>query len=349
MRNRRLIYWFCQLAGWGVFVLGNVVFAAVTADNPLMPLLMTSVILLLTGLAVTHLYRAVIHALGWKQLSIGALSWRIFLASVCCGFLITLLNFLFTDIRDGLMPFTERFDPGQFIESFLALTFLSVLWSFIYFAIAQFENYKKEEIANLQLRAAKTEIELNSFRAQMNPHFMFNCMNSIRALVDEDPGKAKNAITVLSGILRNNLILGKRNTVPLKEELDLVEKYLTLEKIRFEERLSITYEVAPEALSFDVPPYMLQTLVENAVKHGISRVLAGGEVAVRVKTLPDQRYLISISNTGKWGTTPSETGVGLQNTLKRLDLLYGRQASTEIRKQEDAVTIEIILPQKLLT
>ncbi|MBL7943723.1 MAG: histidine kinase, partial [Flavobacteriales bacterium] len=302
---------------------------------------------LLTGLSVTHVYRLVIHARGWKKLSIGALSWRILLASMICGFFITFLNFMFTDIRDGLVPFIDRLNPTKFLENFLSLSFLCILWSFIYFAIAQFENYKKEEISNLQLRAAKTEIELNSFRSQMNPHFMFNCMNSIRALVDENPDKAKNAITLLSGILRNNLMLGKRNTVQVKDELDLVEKYLTLEKIRFEERLRIRIDVTPVAMSFDVPPFMIQTLVENAIKHGISRIMEGGSVEVTIVPVDEYRYRISIANSGTWNNEGPETGVGLQNTIKRLDLLYHGQAAMQIHKGENTVTTEITLPQKL--
>jgi LytS/YehU family sensor histidine kinase len=190
------------------------------------------------------------------------------------------------------------------------------------------------------------EIELNSLKAQLNPHFMFNSMNSIRALVDEDPGLAKTAITQLSTILRSSLLIGKRKTIPLEEELNVVRSYLALESIRYEERLSVNIEVESGASTCHVPPLMLQTLVENAIKHGISKLTKGGSISLNAIIKNGSLY-IRIENTGKFErkNRNKESGIGLANTRKRLDLLYGDQADFKIYNANGMVRTEILIPE----
>src|SRR5690606_38237133 len=125
-------------------------------------------------------------------------------------------------------------------------------------------------------QAVKNEIELNRLISQLNPHFVFNSMNSIRALIDEDPKLAKQAVTELSNVLRNFLLMGKKTMVAFSEELKMVKDYLSLEKIRFEEKLQIIIKVDDDCMNFLVPPLMIQTLVENGIKHGTSKLPEGG-------------------------------------------------------------------------
>ncbi len=143
---------------------------------------------------------------------------------------------------------------------------LLFIWSLLYFAYSWFMRGRREEIRNLRLETANRENQLSTLRAQLNPHFMFNALNGIRALVDEDPEQAKRAITHLSAILRNAMNSVKRRTVPLGEELDIVKAYLALEAMRYEERLRTAIDIQPGLERIPVPPMLLQTLVENAVK-----------------------------------------------------------------------------------
>lgn len=226
----------------------------------------------------------------------------------------------------------------------LNLSVLFLVWSILYFAVITFRNWKNEEFKNLELRAAKTEIELNSFRAQMNPHFMFNSLNSVRALIDENPEKAKHAVTLLSGILRNNLLLGRKQMVPLKEELDLVEKYLSLERVRFEERLQVEYNIHPSTMNCVLPPFMLQTIVENAIKHGISRRMRGGFIRLDAK-LENSKLHIAVTNSGKLISANTTSGIGIANTKKRMDLLFGEEADFRIESIDDTVVVTLIIPQ----
>jgi two-component system, LytTR family, sensor kinase len=343
MRNRFLIYWICQLTGWGLFVLGNFFFA-LTDDNYREYVSTLTLIILVIGISTTHLYRSFIKKWRWSSLSITQLLPRIFLASIILGVVFTLASSSITQlISHGPFRIMEIISL-RIIQPTMNFSILFLIWNILYFGLHTFENWKIEEIKNLQLKAAKTEIELNSFRSQMNPHFMFNAMNSIRALVDEDPEKAKHAITLLSGILRNNLMLGKRQTVQLKEEMDLVEKYLAVEKIRFEERLEVKIEVDREVSNWEIPPFMLQTIVENGIKHGVSKRIQGGTIVISAKEI-DNKLCLKVLNSGEFVPKVEHEGIGLANTIKRLELLYGNGATFNVQSGNGVVEVVFIIPK----
>jgi LytS/YehU family sensor histidine kinase len=192
------------------------------------------------------------------------------------------------------------------------------------------------------------EIELNNLKNQLNHHFIFNALNSIRALVDENPLKSKQAINQLSNILRNSLTFEKKGLTKFDDEMKIVKDYLGLESIRFEERLKTEIDIHPDSNSFLVPPFMIQTLVENGIKHGISKLTEGG--IIQVKTLADKsRLKIQIRNSGHLlnGTRRGKAGgLGIKNTRHRLKLLYGDDASFRIvNENNNFVLTEIIIPQ----
>lgn len=191
------------------------------------------------------------------------------------------------------------------------------------------------------------EIELNNLKSQLNPHFIFNALNSIRALVDENPLKSKQAINQLSNILRNSLASDKKGLTKFDDELKMVRDYLGLESIRFEERLKTEFDIDPESRHFLVPPLMIQTLVENGIKHGISKLTPGGIVQVKTAVEKD-KLLIQIRNSGQLLHLPkrSKTGLGIKNTIQRLKLIYGNEASFRIINEKDNfVLTEIVIPQ----
>jgi LytS/YehU family sensor histidine kinase len=187
------------------------------------------------------------------------------------------------------------------------------------------------------------ELELKTIKAHINPHFIFNSLNSIRALVDENPERARKAITELSNILRSSMQVEKSETVTLEKELYIVKDYLALENMRFEDRLKIEYQVDEDTLAQLVPPMMLQTLVENAIKHGISKQINGGVVRV-ISAFKDHYHELAVQNTGRLNGAINgenhavvdggsvELGFGLSSTNDRLSLLYGNKAKFEIRQ-----------------
>ena len=141
------------------------------------------------------------------------------------------------------------------------------------------------------------ELELKTIKAHINPHFIFNSLNSIRALVDENPSRARTAITELSNILRSSMQVDKAETVSFEKELNIVKDYLALENMRFEDRLKVEYEIDEDTLDQQVPPMMLQTLVENAIKHGISKQISGGIVKI-ISDFKNQYHELAVQNTG---------------------------------------------------
>jgi sensor histidine kinase YesM len=212
------------------------------------------------------------------------------------------------------------------------------------------------QIEHLRLVANVKEAELRALKSQVNPHFLFNSLNSLRALIDEDAPRAREAVTRLANILRYSLQSGQVETVSLKDELQAVEDYLALEQIRHEERLLVRWDVADEARLQPVPPMLLQTLVENAVKYGISARREGGLVAISAQ-IENSILRIRVSNPGEL-TSPanaasakagSSTGVGLRNASERLKLLYGDHAVLRLFSEPvGCVTAEVSLPCKSL-
>jgi sensor histidine kinase YesM len=218
------------------------------------------------------------------------------------------------------------------------------IWNLIYFTYHYVAKSRKQQMDTLQLEALVKELELKTIKAHINPHFIFNSLNSIRALIDENPPRAREAVTELSNILRSSMRVEKGETVSFNQELRIVKDYLALENMRFEDRLRVEYEVDDQTLDQQVPPMMLQTLVENAIKHGISKQLKGGVVKV-ISDIRDGHHLMAVQNTGHLNGGVNGEGFGLASTQDRLHLLYGNKASFEI-KQLDATLVEakVLIP-----
>jgi LytS/YehU family sensor histidine kinase len=243
----------------------------------------------------------------------------------------------------GIYDYDVVFDVGNIGGFSFYYTVIFFLWYVLYFTYHYFDQYNK----SLKYEASMVQIELNNLKSQLNPHFIFNALNSIRALVDENPLKSKQAINQLSNILRKSLVSDKKGLTKFEDELKIVKDYLGLEHIRFEERLKAEFEIHPDSHKFYVPPLMIQTLVENGIKHGISRLPAGG--VIQMKTLVENdRLKILIRNSGHLnGERMTKGGLGLKNTVQRLKLIYGDEASFRIVNENDNFVItEIIIPQK---
>lgn len=261
---------------------------------------------------------------------------------------LTLSNFLVHVIillLLGVFDYSYDLDSVNIGVYLLATVIVYFVWTLFYFIYHYFERYN----AALKYEALKNEIELNNLKSQLNPHFIFNALNSIRALVDENPGKSKDAITQLSSILRSSLVINKSKLTSFKEEIHTVRDYLNLETIRFEERLTTEFNIDPESKNFAVPPLMIQTLVENGIKHGISQLKKGGVISLETQ-VKDSVLCIKIRNNGQ--LMPKKfngaKGLGIENTKQRLKLIYGNRAKFSIYNEDDnTVLTELNLPQNI--
>lgn len=219
---------------------------------------------------------------------------------------------------------------GRFWWDIIFTFILIALWLLLYMVWHYLERNRLDVVNNLHLEKTVKELELKTIKSHINPHFIFNSLNSIRALVDENPKRARTAITELANILRSSLQVEKMETVPLKKELDIVRDYLALEQMRFEERLRIEMDIDEDTLGQSVPPMMLQTLVENAIKHGISKRINGGTVKI-ISRFREDHFELIVQNTGTLEGQPGE-GFGFKSTRDRLRFLYDGKACFEVEE-----------------
>lgn len=340
---RKALYWGAQLIGWGAYFGLSVLASYLEGDfTPRMwDILLPEYV---TGIGVSHALRGVILRRRWLEQGIGHVLPRVILASLIISIPALLLEGVLVGValNDPLAMLMRG--PLDQVGRVINWTLLFTGWCFLYFAYGYFVRHRREEIRNLRLETANRENQLNTLRAQLNPHFMFNALNGIRALIDEDPAQAKRAITQLSAILRNAMTTVRRRTVPLGEELDIVKSYLALEAMRYEERLRVRFDVDEGLDREPVPPMLLQTLVENAVRHGVANLPQGGELVIGAKRGIDG-LVLTVSNSGHY--VPGKingTGIGLRNTRKRLDLIYGGRAALHIDNRDGMVVTEVEIP-----
>ncbi len=338
MSKKNNIYWICQFVGWTLYAAINLFFFKLSYNTNFKDILLFLIWLPL-GITITHAYRYIILKYNVLKVNLFFQIPIIIVSSLIMSILFFIINI---GIVNLFSQTSEQIDLLAATSKILSLVLIFIIWSVIYFGFHFFDNYKRTEIQNLRLEANTKEVELNKLKSQLNPHFMFNSMNSIRALVDEDPKKAKVAITQLSNILRNTLMMHKNKYITLEEELALVKDYLELEHIRFEERLNFNFSIDPNTLALSVPPMMIQTLVENGIKHGISKYPDGGSISINT-IKKNIGFEIEIINTGQLGdVTKTDSGFGIANTTNRLELLFGKKASFSIKNLDDKHVISEI-------
>ncbi len=229
----------------------------------------------------------------------------------------------------------------------LALGLLAWLLSaIVHYLVLGFEATHDAETRLLEAEVAGREAELRALRAQLNPHFLFNSLNSINALVGSDPEGARRMCEGLGDFLRRTLALGARDDVALAEELELVDRYLQIEQVRFGARLAVERVISPQAAACRVPPLLLQPLVENAVKHGVAGCVEGGTLRL-VADVRGGALVIAIENPVDPETvTPRGAGVGLENVRRRLDAFGARAARLDAVREDERFTVTLRVPAR---
>jgi two-component system LytT family sensor kinase len=343
-------YWAFQAVGWGLLALINIFFALLFKSFEA-NIFQRILFFVEVGIIFSHFMREVIRrsSLLLKDLRRQILTFLL---------LTVVFSFFCTCV---VSPFEHLFQLQINAEgkqvSYLSLFITNLviyipdllIWNTIYFMYHFIAKTRKQELDTIKLEALVRQLELNTIKAHINPHFIFNALNGIRALVDEDPAEARTAITRLSNILRSSLAAEKAETVPLKDELKIVNDYLALESMRFEDRLATDFEIDNRTLNYPVPPMMLQTLVENAIKHGISKQIKGGMIKI-VSDVKDNQHQLLVQNTGHLnGYAKKAGGFGLSSTKDRLSLLFGDKASFEIKQVTNAlVEARVLMPMKMI-
>ncbi len=344
------LYVLLQSMGWGAFFVVQAWVSYTFADSGKPHTVIESacfpVFLVGVGLLISHVGRQLVTRWGWKQIGWKALFPRILGMAFLSGTAWALIVYLWSL---WAMPAPESHKISVLgiiiLYSFDCSIVLSA-WFSLYFFYHLFDRLNRSEVDRFQMITSVKESELRALKSQVNPHFIFNSLNSLRALIDEDPARARKAVTQLANLLRYSLQSSQLETVPFEDELGVVNDYLALEQVRFEERLRLKLDIAANTLELRIPPMLLQTLVENAVKYGISSRPEGGEISIIARN-EDGLLRIRVSNPGeiRENDPVRSTGVGLRNAAERLRLIFGEGATLRLKSEPPArVVAEAVIP-----
>lgn len=340
-------YWLCQLGGWGALTVVSVLSSSSGSWDSVLRFAAAKTFCMMFGFALSHRWRMHLRERGWLHGS-GAFPIKRFIACLIAMSVMQTIVLILSDqvFRDGQFLTDDPKDVPMLVVGVFFLWFgVFMVWSLCYAVALSRRRAFRFELEKLELEVSVKDAELRALQAQVNPHFFFNSLNSIRALIYQDADAAARAVGQLAGMMRHSLHAGQHATVRLADELAAVDAYLGMEKLRFDERLQLTIDVAPEFSEIAMPPMALQTLVENAIKHGVERSMGVCEVRVSARRLGDMAE-ISVANQGTLAEASASTRLGFVNTSKRLALLFGPRASCTLLAEDGWVTARITLPQE---
>jgi len=331
-------YWAYQAFYWGIFAAIGLAINVANGGN-VRNLILSHILFFVYSVGLTHVFRGQIKRWRLRQPSAIRMRLWLFLGILLIGLIQTVLVISVDIALNGRRP--GDWPLGAVAGVAWGMYIGTLIWAIIYVRITERRAQEQREI---QMKLAVRAAELRALEAQVNPHFLFNCLNSIRGLVVEDPQKAQDMITRFASLLRYNLNRDRQHTVLFSEEAEIVADYLALESARFEGRLRVQVTVDPGAGSAQVPPMILQALVENALKHGVARRPDGGDVTIHASAR-DGRLVLEVTNTGELGPArSSDTQLGLKNIRERLHLLYGDRASLSLQNGDGMVVAKVEIP-----
>ncbi len=234
-----------------------------------------------------------------------------------------------------------------FARPYVSNALVLMAWSALYFGVKYQHDLQRQQRRTLRAETLAREAQLDMLRYQLNPHFLFNTLNTLRALIGDDDQRAKRIVTELSDFLRYSLLDLNAPTVPLRDEVDVTRTYLAIEKIRFEDRLQVEVDVDPSVASRPVPPFLVHSLVENAVKHGMAT--SPRPLRIRLEAAPtDDGFQIEVANTGHL-SDPSSTvalpsnGIGLTNVRQRLGQLFPDRHAFTLTEADGWVRARVVI------
>jgi two-component system, LytTR family, sensor kinase len=339
-------FWTLQIGGWLVYAVA-IYITFITVTTNYLGLFYIKTFRAVVGFFLTtvlwQIYRRLVNRLSLGKIVVIAL-----VLSLIFGFLWALIEEGFIWLRTADYNFYNNLARFPKVALDYAMTVAG--WSGVYFLIKYWQKWQVERENVLQATFLADKAQLEVLRYQLNPHFLFNALNSIRASVDEDKTRAKQMITQLSEFLRHSLLSAEKREIPLREELEAVQNYLAIEKIRFEEKLEVDYAIEKRAEDFAVPCLLLNPLVENAIKHGLQTSPKPLKIKISAEVM-DDKLVLEVANTGRLDNPHESNGtkIGLKNVRERLEKLYGRNGSFELKQDNGLVKarIEISKPETL--
>ena len=327
--------------GWGLWGASQAYSAIATLPVPWGRVLLEITLLNAAAIGFTQVLRRFMLLRDWTKLSTVGLLPRLLVASVLLALpLAAAMHFMSVAPLWGLEAVEDRAlleaipEPLQHINPLLLRTLnwgiAFFIWTALYLSITSVRERHAAELRQSELSRALQSAELRLLKSQLNPHFLFNSLNSVRALIALDAASAQQAVTQLARMLRYTLSSQHEELVPLERELETVGDYLALESLRFGERLRVERDIAADARDVRIPVMLMQTVVENAIKHGVAELPGGGVLRISAAVRSGALH-IEVQNPRPANAPPrASPGCGLHNAAERLRLLFGSYAKLEL-------------------
>jgi len=346
LKGRLSLFWVLQLIGWALYgVLIYVTFLTVVPPSGRIGLLLVKISRTVTGFVLTCRCGPSTKHIG-SALSVPFIALLILITSFVFGSLWPFGEHAGLWLMDR-QTFGFNINWARYPVEVLDYSFTLVGWSALYFGIKYWRQWQFEHERTLQAEALANHAQLDMLRYQLNPHFLFNALNSIRASIDENSQRAKRMVTEFSEFLRYSLLNDNSALVDLHQEIEAIKNYLAIEKIRFEDKLDVAFDVEPAAEECQLPGFLIHPLVENAVKHGMTN--NSGPLKIRIAArMRDGGLVVEVANTGRLDiskpkTNGAGTQIGLRNVRERLAKLYPEKSSFSLRQDGNWIraTIEM--------
>jgi hypothetical protein len=345
-KNKEKLFWRLHLTWWFVFMIYITIPIYKLPKGTATTLIIFYIIHYFLLVTITYVYRII-----YNKLKLNDDNPTFFLITVLIGVCLTGTILFFLNAH-GFIFYYESCENititlEQRIDYLIDCIWNCLPWFMGYhlFRFARFSTQRESELLK-----SLQESELERLKKQLNPHFLFNALNGIKALILTEPLQSREAIGQLSDLLRLSLKTNLFDNIPLNEEMEILENYLSIEKIRFQNRLTIEFDIPKDLRKYQVLPFSLQILAENAVKHGIGKQKKGGIVKISAEK-GDKNLILKVSNTGNLkpslDVSNENTGIGLENLRKRLKINFGEKATFEIQELNNLVTAIILLPLEI--
>ncbi len=337
------LFWQLQLGGWTLFTLLNLAarqyFVHFQFSELMNSLVLGCCLIISTSLLRKYYQRQL------KSKSVFASFLTMLIGSIAAG-LATMLLFALVIVpnQEAIFQSNNQQLFQQILLGSPMVMFLILAWSALYAMFKKQQQLKQSEQEQVVLAQSLQVAKLDVLLSQINPHFIFNAINNIRALILEDSTRARDMLANLSEVMRYTMQIDKEKVISFSDEIEVVKQYIALNKLQFEEKLQVRYDLSPETMNLSLPPMILQLLIENAIKHGIGKLKQGGEIIITSKLL-DSHWQITVVNSGTLlPQSAKNTGVGVNNIKQRLSLVYGDQSSFTLKAKNSQVIASIILP-----
>ena len=352
--KRALHFWAYNISGWSVaalYLYFSDLLELETAGKSISQVFIFSFIII--GAFLSALLRSFVRRIQATNTSLISFTYKIAALSLLFGilqsFALTMATYIYIYGvlgEQSLLHIQHIFnDNYYFYKSLTWFSLCFIVWSLIYDASISQRNKLLNALKQLQLENNMKKIQLDSLAGKIDPHFIFNVLNNIRSLIREDSEKARAAVLILSDMLRSPIAKTDHEKIPIMEEILLVRNYIALSKLQLEHRLNYKETLSEDVEAALIPPMMLQILVENAIKHGISQLPGGGDLNVNIDT-ENQTLICRVSNHGKLShkSTAPGFGIGIENIKERIALLYTDKAQFILTENQEMVLAELRLP-----